>query len=917
MKNFKKKEWFILSLSLTIVFITVILLKSSYAIEEPRILTIKNTTESLNVEEKVTFDYLIELDDQSVTDVISDIEFVDGKATVSLEPNDEISISFDADYKYKVTPLSEKKNYTYSPTQTYEGQLSIENPSIITYTIKKEEVKDNSNNIEESQIQNIEPITESIPTDSATVIKKEDLEEGGHYVIFRVTGGKAYILTGKGNAKEATTYESTRGGKITWPADSKDYKNIIWEYHGPNNYATLQSMGEEVTSYLTLGNNTYNERPVGTEPAYVNFHTTTSPAMRINNGNFYLNLSGDKKKFVTSATAASLYLAKIDEDVVKVSFDATNGGESMYTGAGEINKTSVAGNSITVPTEEEISTPQNYNYKITSWIDIDTGEEITPGTTITPTKDTVYYANYQAKDYNFGIEQNVVNNTSTNDFITTKLYDINDLFNLNSAEKTQSRDYDEQKEIWSLKAENEPTFLNQPSLGLVFFDTSKTTDRGKLSLLNGRNNLNANMQKENGNQYYDGIITPGIQETIKQKIFNENTLGVNYVGTGDYLYQFDEDSGYYYYDSNKNAASYNQKENRFYVYDYTYGTSKSEGEDDSDFLPFNYMSKEQAEQKENLSASNGYTNYWFAMESNINFILPDDAGSKDQFGNYQNRGLKNNDMIFKFTGDDDMWVYVDDELILDLGGVHDVIYGEINFSTGVATIAQNGAAKATDKLGIVSFNKVDITDNNKIQQYDISHIKSGNHTLKIYYVERGASQSNAGIYFNVSDKYKNNAAIEVSKKVEGKKTDDTFTFNIKFEEPLTGQYGQLELLNGEGTFSLKDGETIDITNLPSGAEYQITEVENENYDTTVKKNETSEQSLTTTGKLIGGSLEKIEYTNKNNTIEETPLTPPKEETDVPNTYDNIYRYILIFVLSILGIGTTVFVIKTNKKNQIN
>ena len=55
MKNFKKKERFILSLSLTIVFITVILLKSSYAIEEPRILTIKNTTESLNVEEKRNF----------------------------------------------------------------------------------------------------------------------------------------------------------------------------------------------------------------------------------------------------------------------------------------------------------------------------------------------------------------------------------------------------------------------------------------------------------------------------------------------------------------------------------------------------------------------------------------------------------------------------------------------------------------------------------------------------------------------------------------------------------------------------------------------------------------------------------------------------------------------------------------------
>ena len=189
-------------------------------------------------------------------------------------------------------------------------------------------------------------------------------------------------------------------------------------------------------------------------------------------------------------------------------------------------------------------------------------------------------------------------------------------------------------------------------------------------------------------------------------------IGKTYVGTGNYLYQYNADTGYYYYDSKLNAASYNQSASRFYIYNYLERTSDSPKDSetaergrDSDFLPFNspyvntngktvhtytaengksgyqYDAKyDSTEGGVTCSPSNAGTNYWFGMSSSIKFYLPDDSASGGS--GYLNQSTKKTDMIFRFSGDDDVWVLVDGSLVLDIGGMHGVEEGTINFSTG-------------------------------------------------------------------------------------------------------------------------------------------------------------------------------------------------------------------------------------------
>lgn len=173
-------------------------------------------------------------------------------------------------------------------------------------------------------------------------------------------------------------------------------------------------------------------------------------------------------------------------------------------------------------------------------------------------------------------------------------------------------------------------------------------------------------------------------------------------GDGEYLTQYRVDNtllqkngNHYSYDSAKNAVNLNGREHKFSVRNYTERTNMTAGINMgyetkfSDFLPFSNtegfvkgtaftkdtenINKYQTYQ---LDSTADFEQYWFGMRMDFNFVQ-DKNGKivKDSSGELE-------DMIFKFSGDDDVWVFVDDVLVLDLGGTHGKVTGSINFATG-------------------------------------------------------------------------------------------------------------------------------------------------------------------------------------------------------------------------------------------
>ncbi|MBO5656711.1 MAG: Cna B-type domain-containing protein, partial [Agathobacter sp.] len=284
------------------------------------------------------------------------------------------------------------------------------------------------------------------------------------------------------------------------------------------------------------------------------------------------------------------------------------------------------------------------------------------------------------------------------------------------------------------------------------------------------NNLNNPNKYTGGNGVYSGIYTDRLGEILfsTENLFNpetgEGVIGKHYLGQGDHLFQINTDPtseyyGYYYYDAKLNAASYNQTDQRFYVYDYLARTSDSANNNDagkySDFLPLNspYANTNgQTIKTYNYDGENGEysgishyvydarydgsgaasnqvkANLWFGMRVDVQFGLPDTPGTKLPNGEYGNKDLYGNDMHFKFTGDDDVWILVDGKVVLDLGGIHQAAEGDINFATGEVRV--NGSKVGT-----------------------LSGIAAGEHTLTILYLERGSSMSNCAIYFNLAPRF--------------------------------------------------------------------------------------------------------------------------------------------------------------------
>ena len=205
-------------------------------------------------------------------------------------------------------------------------------------------------------------------------------------------------------------------------------------------------------------------------------------------------------------------------------------------------------------------------------------------------------------------------------------------------------------------------------------------------------------------------------------------------------------------------------------------------------------------------------NYGYGAKLKIPFTLTEDGTVLDDDNNEQS-------IKFYFSGDDDVWVFIDGQLVLDIGGAHGKAAGIIDFdqrgdkkdkvTAYVSKVKYNnvtkkdyGAGDTTIKKEIVyTGNDLNGETYNPTKYYysntvDIPNLSTGQHTLTMYYMERGMWESNMAVAFNFPD----NNELQVQKEVDlTNVTDDDFKncfknqkiFNFTIQNQAT-HYGEKE-----------------------------------------------------------------------------------------------------------------------------
>ena len=299
-------------------------------------------------------------------------------------------------------------------------------------------------------------------------------------------------------------------------------------------------------------------------------------------------------------------------------------------------------------------------------------------------------------------------------------------------------------------------------------------------------------------------------------------------------------TGYYEYDSAQNYASLNGATSGDFTVYQEIGTHDSSDKwtlKHGQFLPYNDLVPG------HFASTNGRNTYTPTgpldqddPRYNEQLYLVDDPeftfGLELTAGFYQTpSGLDawGHDIIFEFSGDDDFWLYVDGELVIDLGGIHSAYPGSVNFRTGDVNV--NGVSKTLKQVFIENYlargmtqSEAEAAANEKfITKYDedlgreVTTFKDNTkHEMRIFYMERGWGASNLHMKFNLAAVEQ--GTMQLSKELDVNNVDmsdqvfATFPYQIWYKNPINNEYEQLteQTLGNHGSVKYL-GSTRDVT----------------------------------------------------------------------------------------------------------
>lgn len=295
------------------------------------------------------------------------------------------------------------------------------------------------------------------------------------------------------------------------------------------------------------------------------------------------------------------------------------------------------------------------------------------------------------------------------------------------------------------------------------------------------------MQKKLGSDSYP-TLNKGKVESSSYLFSTDKGTGKEFYPGANYLFKQDAD-GYYEYDSAKNFAQFNKNTKEFTVYKVP-GSSKDPidlqrpGPYHGSFFPFNTLGGKYYEGIPQISEA--APDFHFGMTMSAKFIQPKDGK------------IKGNNMVFEFSGDDDVWVYIDGVLVLDIGGIHNVVSGSINFADGTVKVGSNNyTLKNLFKEAGAEKEGDFVSGKDIFKDYTA-------HTINFYYLERGKGDSNCKLKFNLPTVPKKSVTVE--KQLSN--TDKEKYANVEFKFQLLLQNTEREYVPSNTAGTLSDGGKV-------------------------------------------------------------------------------------------------------------
>ena len=371
---------------------------------------------------------------------------------------------------------------------------------------------------------------------------------------------------------------------------------------------------------------------------------------------------------------------------------------------------------------------------------------------------------------------------------TLKLFGYNDFgrfMAINNSQRNEDNSVDIKHTYYAYQGLVADTTSNGKATGEPLLkDTEKVEPHFSKDFLLGENSKKAKL-----GEVYENVKFPF---TKKENLF-DNDPGVDYwyFDSKDTTLYLKQDSGQnsdskYFLQSTDNRKSSENVD------------ASSGGQGHYGYFPFNETAKP--------GVASTY-NYGFGTKLQMDFTLTDDG--KVETNEFVNGEKKKTSIKFFFSGDDDVWVFIDGQLALDVGGAHGKVSGLLEFGetttdkgekknsvTAYVSKVKKGGTSNSDQDGSsvkdVTYNDEKISFS--AQGTTLTFDKGQKHTLTMYYMERGMWESNMAVAFNFPD----NNELKVQKEVDlSNVTDDDFKkcftgrkiFNFTIQNQAT-HYGE-------------------------------------------------------------------------------------------------------------------------------